>query len=204
MGIGEPLANYKQVVRAVKILNAPWTLNIAARRITVSTVGLPAAIEKLAREGLQINLAVSLHAPNDRIRNQIVPVNRKVGIDRILHAARHYFAKTGREITIEYALIAGMNDGLAAAEELARRLKDFPCTVNLIPLNPVPELGLEPAGRESVEEFVATLRRRSIKVTVRRPRGVDIHAACGQLRVQEYGTKTEIRSAGRESCEKQP
>ena len=185
MGIGEPLANYKQVVKAIKILNAPWAVNIAARRITLSTVGIPAAIERLAGEGLQINLAISLHASNDRMRNQIVPYNRKVGIDRILHAARHYFAKTGREITIEYALIAGMNDGVAAAEELARRLKDYPCTVNLIPYNPVPELGLEPATDAGVREFVSVLRRRGINVTVRRPRGVDIQAACGQLRARE-------------------
>ena len=92
MGIGEPLANYRAVVRAIRILNAPWGLNIAARRITLSTVGIPAAIERLANEGLQINLAISLHAPNDRIRNQIVPANRNTGIDKILHAARHYYA----------------------------------------------------------------------------------------------------------------
>ena len=182
MGIGEPLANYKAVVRALKILNSPWSANIAARRMTVSTVGIPAAIEKLADEGMQLNLAISLHAPNDRIRKQIVPSNRRVGIDKILHAARHYFAKTGREITIEYALIAGMNDGSPAAEELARRLKDFPCTVNLIPFNAIAELGLVPASEESVREFLAVLRRRGINVTIRRPRGVEIQAACGQLR----------------------
>ncbi|NQT20771.1 MAG: 23S rRNA (adenine(2503)-C(2))-methyltransferase RlmN [Planctomycetes bacterium] len=184
MGIGEPLANYKEVLMAIKILNAPWAFNIAARRITVSTVGIPAAIERLAGEGLQINLAISLHASNDLMRNQIVPVNRKFGMDKILHAARHYFAKTGREITFEYALIAGMNDGVAAAEELARRLKNYPCTVNLIPFNPVPELGLEPATEQGVDEFMAVLRRRGVNVTVRKARGVDIHAACGQLRAR--------------------
>ena len=185
MGIGEPLANYEQVLRAVRVFNAPWAFNIAARRITVSTVGIPAAIEQLAGEGLQINLAISLHASNDRMRNQIVPSNRKFGMDKILHAARHYFAKTGREITLEYALIAGMNDGVAAAEELARRLKDYPCTVNLIPFNPVPELGLEPSTGQDVEKFVTVLRRRGINVTLRKARGVDIHAACGQLRARK-------------------
>jgi len=182
MGIGEPLANYRAVVRAIRILNAPWGLNIAARRITLSTVGIPAAIERLANEDLQINLAISLHAPNDRIRNQIVPANRTTGIDRILHAARHYYAKTGREITIEYALIAGMNDGAAAAEELTRRLRDFPCTVNVIPFNPVAELGLRPPAQQDVREFVDVLRRRGINATLRRRRGVEIEAACGQLR----------------------
>jgi 23S rRNA (adenine2503-C2)-methyltransferase len=185
MGIGEPLANYEQVLRAIRIFNAPWALNIAARRMTVSTVGIPAAIEQLAGEGLQINLAISLHASNDRMRNQIVPSNRKLGMDKTLHAARHYFAKTGREITFEYALIAGMNDGVAAAEELARRLKDYPCTVNLIPFNPVPELGLEPSTGQDVEEFVTVLRRRGINVTLRKARGVDIQAACGQLRARK-------------------
>lgn len=185
MGIGEPLANYEQVLRAIRIFNAPWAFNIAARRMTVSTVGIPAAIERLAGEGLQVNLAISLHASNDRMRNQIVPSNRKFGMDKILHAARHYFAKTSREITFEYALIAGMNDGVAAAEELARRLKDYPCTVNLIPFNPMPELGLEPSTGRDVEEFMTVLRRRGINVTLRRARGVDIHAACGQLRARK-------------------
>jgi len=184
MGIGEPLANYRAVVRAVRILNAEWALNIAARRFTVSTVGIPAAIERLADEGLQVNLAVSLHAPNDRMRNQIVPANRRTGIDKILHAARHYYAKTGREVTIEYALIAGMNDGPAAAEELARRLRDFPCTVNLIPFNPVAGTDLQPPTAAGVREFFDILRRRGLNVTIRRRRGVEVEAACGQLRVR--------------------
>ena len=182
MGIGEPLANYQAVMKALRIINAEWAFNIAARRITVSTVGLPAAIERLADEDMQINLAISLHAPNDLIRNQIVPANRRIGMDRVLHAGRHYFVKTGREITIEYALIAGMNDGPAAAEELARRLKDYPCSVNVIPCNPVPELGLQPPPESEVGEFVDILRRRGIRATVRRPRGVEIAAGCGQLR----------------------
>ena len=182
MGVGEPMANYKALLKALRIVNAEWALGIAARRITVSTVGFPAAIERLAHEGLQINLAISLHAPNDRIRNEIVPANRKIGIDRLLHAARHYFAKTGREITFEYALIAGLNDGLAAAEELARRLKGYPCTVNVIACNPVHELGFEAPTEEAVQEFVDVLHRRGIRATIRRPRGVEIAAACGQLR----------------------
>ncbi|HUU68695.1 MAG TPA: 23S rRNA (adenine(2503)-C(2))-methyltransferase RlmN [Planctomycetota bacterium] len=182
MGVGEPLANFRAVVKAVRIINADWALGIAARRITVSSVGFPEAIERLAAEGLQINLAISLHAPNDRIRNKIVPANRKVGIDRLLHAGRHYFAKTGREITFEYVLIAGINDGMAAAEELARRLKDYPCTVNVIPYNPVHELGMQPPTEQGVQEFIGVLHRRGIKATVRRPRGVEISAACGQLR----------------------
>lgn len=188
MGVGEPLANYKAVVKALKILNADWSLNIAARRITVSTVGFPEAIEQLAAEGLQLNLAISLHAPNDLIRNQIVPSNRRIGMDRLLHAGRHYFAKTGREITLEYALIAGMNDGVAAAEELARRLKDYPCTVNVIPYNPVHELGMAAPTEKGVQEFVDVLHHRGIRATVRRPRGVEISAACGQLRASKAKT----------------
>ena len=189
MGVGEPMANYKAVIKALRIINAEWALGVAARRITVSTVGFPAAIERLAHEGLQINLAISLHAPNDRIRNEIVPANRKIGIDKLLHAARHYFAKTGREITFEYALIAGLNDGVAAAEELARRLKGFPCTVNVIPYNPVHELGFEAPTDEAVQEFIDVLHRRGIRATIRRPRGVEISAACGQLRATKIEGK---------------
>jgi len=194
MGVGEPLANFRAMVKAIRVVNADWALGIAARRITVSSVGFPEAIERLAAEGLQINLAISLHAPNDRIRNQIVPANRKVGIDRLLHAGRHYFARTGREITFEYVLIAGINDGAAAAEELARKLKDYPCTVNVIPCNPVHELGMQPPTDQGVQEFIGVLHHRGIKATVRRPRGVEIAAACGQLRaasVRRAGTETK-------------
>jgi len=189
MGIGEPLANYDAVLRAIKILNADWAFNIAARRITVSTVGIPDAIERLAGEQLQVNLAISLHAPNDMTRNQIVPANRRFGIDKILHAGRHYFTKTGREITIEYALVAGMNDGIAAAEELARRLKGYPCTVNLIACNPVPELGVKPPPYAGVKQFLDVLHKRGIRATIRKPRGVEVGAGCGQLRAERVNRK---------------
>jgi len=189
MGIGEPLANYDAVLKALRILNADWAFNIAARRITVSTVGIPEGIERLAGEQLQINLAISLHAPNDMIRNQIVPANRRFGMDKILHAGRHYFTKTGREITIEYALVAGMNDGMAAAEELARRLKNYPCTVNLIACNPVPELGVKPPPHTDVKQFLEVLHKRGIKATLRKPRGGEVGAGCGQLRAERVKSK---------------
>jgi len=182
MGIGEPLANYDNVIAAIRILNAPWGLNVGARRFTISTVGLPDAIRRLAREDLQINLAVSLHAPNNLIRNQIVPANEGIGIEKILAAARDFFKETRRQVTFEYVLIDGMNSDLATANELGRHLKGLHAAVNLIPLNPIENLDLRPPPPDHVRAFAAALRRADVNVTMRKRRGDDISAACGQLR----------------------
>jgi 23S rRNA (adenine2503-C2)-methyltransferase len=187
MGMGEPLANYRNVIAAIRTLNTSWGLAIGARKFTISTIGPPAGIAQLAREKLQVNLAVSLHAPNDRVRNQLVPANRKVGIARLLTAAREFFVATHREVTFEYVLIEGINADPSAATELARRLKGLPCTVNLIPLNPVEGLKLSPPSTKQVQAFAQALRRAGINATIRRSRGSDVNAACGQLRVRAGG-----------------
>lgn len=184
MGLGEPLANYDNVMAAIRVLNADWGLGIGARRFTVSTIGLPRGIARLAREKLQVNLAISLHAPNDRIRNQIVPANRRVGVEKLLAAAGEFFLRTGRQVTFEYVLIDGLNADLSCASELARLLRDRECVVNLIPLNPFEGLALRPPPRQHVQAFAAALRRGGLKVTLRKRRGSDIDGACGQLRLR--------------------
>jgi 23S rRNA (adenine2503-C2)-methyltransferase len=184
MGIGEPLANYDNVLKAIRIINADWALGIGARRITISTIGLVNGIGRLANEGLQINLSVSLHAPNDTIRNQIVPANKGTGIRNILTAAREYFEKTGREVTFEYVLIDGVNSSPENAKELAERLKDYQCNINVIPLNPVPEFTYRPPSKEKIEVFCTILKRAGLNVNLRRKKGSGINAACGQLKAE--------------------
>lgn len=187
MGVGEPLANYDNVIAAIRILNASWGLGIGARKFTISTVGLPAAIERLARESLQVNLAVSLHAPDDKTRNRIIPANRGVGIKKLLAAAQSYFNITGREVTYEYVLIDGVNAGVSQARDLARLLRPYRCSVNLIPLNPVEGIDVRPPSPEGVRAFAETVRGGGVNATVRKRRGDDISAACGQLRRTRSG-----------------
>ncbi len=181
MGIGEPLANYDQVIKAIRIINAPWGLNIGARRITVSTVGLPAQIRKLAKEELQLNLALSLHAPDDELRRRLVPWG-KVPIQELLDACSFYFQETGREITLEYVLLAGVNDRSTHAAKLARIAKQLRANVNLLRYNPVARLSFERPDTESSQRFLEQLRDRGVNAHLRRSRGRDINAACGQLR----------------------
>jgi 23S rRNA (adenine2503-C2)-methyltransferase len=182
MGMGEPLANYDNTVRFIKAATAPWGLRLSARRITVSTLGLVKMIQRLAQEDLKINLAISLHAPNDSIRSRIVPRNE--GINRIIDAAQKYFETTGREITFEYVLLDDTNCEKAHAEELAKRLQGFQCNVNLIPLNPSTNLraDLKPPTYDKVLDFQKTLRRLGVNATLRKSKGAKIQAACGQLR----------------------
>lgn len=183
MGIGEPLANYGHLMEALDFLTAEKTFGLGARRITVSTVGLPERMREFARSGKQFNLAVSLHAPNDELRTQIVPVNRNIGIHEIISAADEYFILTGRRISYEYVLLAGVNDGLCHAEELSQLLRGRNAHVNLIPMNGVSELILTGSGEPDAEQFRSCLESKGITATIRKRKGADIDAACGQLRL---------------------
>lgn len=189
MGMGEPLGNYAATVRSVAVLNHPDGFGIGARHITVSTSGLAPQIERLAREPYQINLAVSLHAPNDDLRDRMVPINRTYPLARLLEAVRRYIAQTNRRVSFEYVLLAGVNDGPEQAEELTTLLWGLLCHVNLIPLNPEPSGQFSVPRREAIERFAAIVRDRHIPCTVRVDRGQDIAAACGQLARQERGSR---------------
>jgi len=180
MGIGEPLDNFDTVMRFLELVNSPEGLNIGMRHISLSTCGLVEQIDKLARLRLQLTLSVSLHAPDDETRSQIMPVNRSVGVDKLFDACRRYFETTGRRISYEYAMIDGVNDADWQADLLAGRLKGTPGHVNLIPLNNVAESPLKPSRR--VKEFQKRLEDQGVTVTVRRKLGSDIDASCGQLR----------------------
>ncbi|MBU6391872.1 MAG: 23S rRNA (adenine(2503)-C(2))-methyltransferase RlmN, partial [Planctomycetes bacterium] len=184
MGIGEPLANYDNVVKAIRIMNAEWGLGIGARHITISTVGIIDGMHRLAQEGIQINLAISLHAPNDITRSKIIPSNKKVGIKNIIAAAKEYFEVTRRDISFEYILIDGINASKQDAENLAKLLKGIQCNINILPLNPVEEFDLKPPSQETIEMFCKTLEKHGIIVTVRKKKGDNINSACGQLRLQ--------------------
>lgn len=184
MGIGEPLDNYEALVKALRLLHAPEGLGLSYRHLTVSTCGLVPEMRRLAGEGLPVNLAVSLHAPEDELRTRLVPVNRRYPLAEVLAAAGEYGERTGRRVTFEYALIAGVNDHPELARSLARRLAGVRGPrphVNLIPLNPTGR-GHQPSPPERVRAFRDVLARAGVAVTVRRALGSGIHAACGQLR----------------------
>jgi len=183
MGTGEPFDNYDSLIRFIALINAKEGLNIGLRNITVSTCGLIPRIDRFAEDMPQVNLAISLHAPNDRIRNRLMPVSASYPMDDLLKAVRRYTEKTGRRVTFEYALIRDINDAAAHAKELAARLKGMLCHVNLIPLNEVSETPFKGTGREKAEEFKSILEAAGIPATVRRELGGDIDAACGQLRL---------------------
>lgn len=185
MGIGEPLANLKALLPALGTLNEKGALGIGARRITISTVGLPDKIRELAQCGKPYNLAVSLHAPSDQVRNQLVPVNERIGIAAILEAAGDYFCMTGRRVTFEYVLLGGINDGPGQAQALAQLLEGCGAHVNLIPMNGVAELSYADPSSERIAAFVHILTQAGIPITVRKRKGADIDAACGQLRLAE-------------------
>lgn len=182
MGMGEPLHNYKNVWAALHRLTDEDAFGLGARNITLSTVGLAPMIDRMADEDLQINLAVSLHAPNDALRTQLVPINKGVDIETLLAAIQRYIAKTHRRVTFEYALMAGINDSPAAAQELAERLQPLLCHVNVIPLNPIPDSPYQPTSDEDTQAFVQILRDHGVPATVRLRRGIEINAGCGQLR----------------------
>lgn len=186
MGIGEPLDNYANVTRFLRLVSAPEGLNIGCRHISLSTCGLVPEIYRLADEDLPITLSISLHAYDDAKRSEIMPVNRAYNIDHLLTACRDYFDRTGRRISFEYTLIAGENDSTEGAASLAHLLKKYlgkrPFHVNLIPVNPVKERGFTASGKKRVRAFCETLEKSGINATVRRTLGEDINAACGQLR----------------------
>lgn len=189
MGMGEPFANYDRTWSALRTITDPDAFGLGARHITVSTVGLPQGIRKMAAEPLQVNLAVSLHAPNDALRSELLPVNQRYPIAEVLAAIQAYIAATNRRVTFEYALMAGINDLPALAVELAALLRPLRsptggtmCHVNLIPLNPVAESPYQPSTPEAAARFQQILERGGIPATVRMRRGIDIDAGCGQLR----------------------
>jgi len=181
MGMGEPLANYNSTVKAIRILNAEAGLNVGSRRITVSTVGLVPQIHRLAREGMQLGLALSLHATTDELRDKLVPVNRRYPLRELLRAAEYYATTTGRRITLEYILLGGVNDHKGDAERLAEIANSLPCKVNLIPYNTVPQLPWERPTDDAIQRFADWLFPRCPAVTLRWSQGGDIFAACGQL-----------------------
>ncbi len=182
MGIGEPLANYDAVIAAIRTINAPWALDIGARKITVSTVGLPEQIRRLAGEGLQLNLALSLHAPLDGLRRELIPWASGVSLAKLRAACRHYFDETGREITLEYTLLHMTNDRPEHAEALARFAHGLRCNVNVLKYNPVEGLPFDRPTSETTQAFQKMLRNRGVNSHIRKSRGLDINAACGQLR----------------------
>ena len=182
MGSGEPMDNYENVVRFIRLLSAPEGLNISQRNITVSTCGLVPQIYRLAEEGLQITLALSLHAPSDEVRRELMPIANRYPLREVLDACGNYYEKTGRRLTFEYSLVKGVNDNLEEAKALARLIGGYHGHVNLIPVNPIKERDYVQSNREAVEAFKNYLERQGINVTVRREMGRDIGGACGQLR----------------------
>ena len=182
MGMGEPFDNYDEVLKSIRILNHPDGLNVGARRITISTCGVIPGIRRLAEEGLQVELSVSLHAPNHELRRRLMPIENKYPLPELLAACVDYTAKTKRFVTFEYTLIRGVNDSVRAAEELAGHLRKFSCRVNLIPLSPVEEFAGEAPPRAAIEAFQRTLENRGVSVTLRESKGKGVDAACGQLR----------------------
>ena len=182
MGIGEPLDNFDNVMRFLELVNSPQGMNISMRHISLSTCGLVPKIDELAKRKLQLTLSVSLHAPNDEVRNRIMPVNRAYPSEELLEACRRYYRETSRRVSFEYAMIDGVNDSEADAKELLRRLKGLPAHFNLIPLNHVEESPLKPSSKAAVAKFQKILEDGGIPATVRRTLGGDIDASCGQLR----------------------
>ena len=182
MGMGESLANLENLVGALDRICSPEGLRLGQRRVTVSTVGLPEKMRKLASLDRQYNLAVSLHAPTEALRNELVPINERVGLSAVMEAADAYFQSSGRQVTFEYVMLRGVNDRPEDAQALARLLEARKAHVNLIPYNPVEGLPFERPAPESVERFVRALKGRRVSVSVRKTKGGEIDAACGQLR----------------------
>ncbi len=185
MGTGEPLDNYDNLIKFLALITSENSLNISVRNISVSTCGVPSKIEALADAGYSVTLCISLHASNDEVRKQIMPIARRFSIATLLDAARYYHARTNRRIIIEYTLIKGVNNSTQHARELAELLRGLPCHVNLIRLNEVPERGLKGVSEQETKSFLATLLQHKVSATIRRSMGDDVLGACGQLRNSE-------------------
>ena len=192
MGMGEPLANYDNLIKALHILNAPWGGGIGARKITISTSGLAPQIRKLADEPYQFRLAISLHGATDEVRSRIMPVNRKFPVSELASACEYYQSKKGKMITLEYILIKGVNDGLDQVKPLAELSRRLNAKVNLIPYNKVEDLPWERPDEAAQDRFADALSARGVTATLRREKGHDIDAACGQLRLK---TERELAEA---------
>lgn len=190
MGIGEPLDNFDNVMDFLEILSSPQGLNLSLRHVSLSTCGLVDGIYRLMEKKLQLTLSISLHAPNDEIRSQTMPVNHKYPMDELLGACREYFKQTGRRISFEYALIEGVNDTPECAQQLSQKLKGMGTHVNLIPVNPVKERNYRRSSRDRIRRFQQILEQNHITATVRRELGSDINAACGQLRRDDKGGRS--------------
>lgn len=182
MGTGEPLDNYDNLVRFIRILSDSKGLNISARNITISTCGIPDKIRQLADEELPITLALSLHAPNNDIRKKLMPIARQYELSDVMEAFQYYYDKTGRRLTFEYCLTEGINDEEVHAKELSKLLRGYNCHVNLIPINPIKERSFIKSDNNKIQKFKNILEKNRINVTIRREMGSDINAACGQLR----------------------
>lgn len=185
MGIGEPFDNYDNIMNFIRIINNPFGINIGARHITVSTSGIIPKIKQFMTEELQVNLAVSLHAPNNEIRNKIMPVNKAYSINELITCLREYIAKTNRRVTIEYVMLNNVNDSIQNANELAKLLKGMNVYVNLIPYNETSHIEFKKSSKDTIMKFFDTLKQNGINVTIRREFGGKIDAACGQLRAKE-------------------
>lgn len=187
MGIGEPLDNYDFVLKAIRIINSDYGFNIGSRRITISSCGIIPGIKRLMKENLRVELSISLHAADDKTRSELMPVNKKYPLRELVDCCREYIRETDRQITFEYVLIRGLNSDLQSAMNLSKILKPLRlCKVNLIPANPINELGIEPPGKLEILFFRDYLLKQGVKAILRMPRGRDIEAACGQLRLR-YG-----------------
>jgi 23S rRNA (adenine2503-C2)-methyltransferase len=181
MGMGEPFQNYQNLMEALDRLNNPEAMNLGARRITISTVGLVSKIRQFADENTQYNLAISLHTVDDELRSKLIPINKRYPVDDLLDACRYYVQKTHRRVTFEYALIQGVNDAVDDAKALAEKLENLLCHVNLIPLNPTVGYSEQPSSSEQADAFCRVLDEHHIPCTIRMRRGIEIQAGCGQL-----------------------
>lgn len=191
MGIGEPFENYEEMMDFIKIINSDESFNIGARHITVSTSGIVPKIYEFANEKIQINFAVSLHAPTNELRSKIMPVNRAYNIDKLMESLKYYQKTTKRRITFEYGLMGNVNDQKEHAEKLSEIIKDLNCHVNLIPINYVPERNYVRTSKSDIFAFEKVLKKNKVNVTIRRTQGDDIDAACGQLRAKERKKEVE-------------
>lgn len=182
MGMGDPLLNYENVIKAVRIINSPYSFHIAARHITISTVGLPDQIRRLADEELQVTLAISLHSPDQAVREELIPLAQKHRLDQIIDAARYYFQRTGREVTLEYLMLDGINISQTDARQLAAIAQTIRANVNLIAYNPTDQSRFKAPDESDIMQFLHHLQRLDVNVHLRASKGRDIDAACGQLR----------------------